>query len=220
MSSGRADKRAYDARRRRERAEAERGATKARVLEAAARLFVEQGYTRTTIGEIAREAGVAVQSVYNAAEGKADLLHMVVDRAVAGDDRPVLMQQRQIGVALAAETDPDRQVRMIADAICEVQERSRPVQIAYREAAAVDATIAASVAAAHLRRLETFTAFVRMLPRKRLRYSATRTAETMWAIGSTEVFLLMRNTLGWDPTRFRKWLGQTLVDQLLISGLE
>lgn len=217
MSSGGAAKRAYDARRRRERAEAERGATKSRVLEAAARLFVEQGYTRTTIGEIAREAGVAVQSVYNSAEGKADLLHMVVDRAVAGDDQPVLVQQRQIGTALAAESDPDRQVRMIADAICEIQERSRPVQIAYREAAAVDATIAASVAAAHLRRLETFSALVRTVPADRLRHSPQRTAETMWAIGSTEVFLLMRDTLGWDAARFRTWLGQTLVDQLLTS---
>jgi hypothetical protein len=109
---------------------------------------------------------------------------------------------------------------MIADAICAVQERSRSVQIAYREAAAVDATIAASVAAAHLRRLETFTAFARMLPRKRLRCSTKRTAETMWAIGSTEVFLMMRNTLGWDAAQFRKWLGQTLVDQLLTSSSE
>lgn len=218
MSSGKEGKRAYDARRRRERAEAERGETKARVLEAATRLFVEQGYTRTTIAQIARTAGVAVQSVYNAADGKAELLHLVVDRAVAGDDRPVLVHERPIGTAIASEPDPERQVRLIADAICEVQERSAPVQIAYREAAAVDATIAASVDAAHLRRLETFTVFAGMLPAERLRHPKDQTAETMWAIGSAEVFLLMRNTLGWDAARFRTWLRQTLVDQLLTSS--
>jgi AcrR family transcriptional regulator len=215
MSSGVGEKRAYDSRRRRERAEAERGETKTRVVEAAARLFVEQGYTRTTMGEIARAAGVAVQSVYNAAAGKADLLHLVVDRAVAGDGRPILVHDRPVGAAIAAESDPEQQVRMIADAICEVQERSAPIQLAYREAAAVDPTIAASVNAAHLRRLESFNAFIRMVPAERLRCSPERAAETMWAIGSSEVFLLMRNTLGWDAPKFRAWLGQTLVDQLL-----
>jgi AcrR family transcriptional regulator len=215
VSSGAAGKRAYDARRRRERAEVERGETKTRVVEAAARLFIEQGYTKTTMSEIARAAGVAVQSVYNAADGKADLLHLVVDRAVAGDGRPILVHDRPIGAAIAAETDPEQQVRLIADAICEIQERSAPVQFAYREAAAVDATIAASVNAAHMRRLESFNAFIRMVPADRLRYSPERTAETLWAIGSSEVFLLMRNTLGWEAPKFRAWLGQTLVDQLL-----
>jgi AcrR family transcriptional regulator len=218
MSTGGTEKRRYDARRRRERAEAERGETRSRVLEAAARLFADQGYTKTTVGEIALAAGAAVQSVYNVADGKAGLLHMVVDRAIAGDDLPLLVQDRPIVAAIAAEADPERQVRLIADAICEIQERSAPVQIAYREAAAVDSTIAASVTAAHLRRLETFGAFIGMLPAERLRRSPAQTTETMWAIGSTEVFLLMRNTLGWDAARFRTWLGQTLADQLLTTS--
>lgn len=217
MSSGTAEKRSYDSRRRRERAEIERGETKTRVVEAAARLFLEQGYTKTTMSEIARAAGVAVQSVYNAADGKADLLHLVVDRAVAGDDQPILVHDRPIGKAIAAEADPAQQVRLIADAICEIQERSGPIQFAYREAAAVDATIAASVTAAHLRRLESFTALIRLVRAEHLRHSPEQTAETMWAIGSSEVFLLMRNTLGWDAPKFRAWLEQTLVHQLLVD---
>jgi AcrR family transcriptional regulator len=218
MSRDGTEKRPYDARRRRERAEAERGETRSRILAAAARLFAEQGYTRTTVGEIALAAGAAVQSVYNVADGKAGLLHMVVDRAIAGDDLPVPVRDRPIVAAIAAEADPERQVRLIADAICDIQERSAPIQIAYREAAAVDATIAASVTAAHLRRMETFGALIRMLPAERLRGSPAQTTETMWAIGSTEVFLLMRDTLGWDATRFRAWLRRTLVDQLLTAS--
>lgn len=219
MSSGAEGKRAYDPRRRRERAEVERTATKTRVVEAAARLFVEQGYTKTTMGDIARAAGVAVQSVYNAADGKADLLHLVVDRAVAGDGRPVLVHDRPVAAAIAAEPDPAQQIRMIADTICEIQERSAPIQVAYREAAAVDPTIAASVNAAHMRRLESFNAFIQMVPADRLRHSPERSAQTMWVIGSSEVFQLMRNTLGWDAPEFRAWLGQTLVDQLLTDDV-
>src|SRR3954451_8997101 len=68
-------KRSYDATRRRERAEAERAATRRRVVDAAGQLFLTRGYVATTMTEIAREAGVALQSVYAAGQSKADLLH-------------------------------------------------------------------------------------------------------------------------------------------------
>jgi len=76
-------KRPYDARRRRERAEEERGATRRRVVEAARHLFLTRGYVATTVADIASEAGVALQSVYKAGQSKADLLHLVADIAVA-----------------------------------------------------------------------------------------------------------------------------------------
>ncbi|MDT4919818.1 MAG: hypothetical protein QOI15_720, partial [Pseudonocardiales bacterium] len=132
MSSATA-KRPYDARRRRARAEEERRATRGRVIEAATRLFVANGYTGTTMADIAREAGVAMQSVYTAGRSKADLLHAAVERAVAGDDADVLVHQRPVFAALAAEPDPARQVQLIADLICEIQQRSAPIQAAYRE---------------------------------------------------------------------------------------
>src|SRR6187431_35432 len=96
-------KRAYDATRRRERAEEERRATRRRVLDAAHRLFVANGYTETTMAGIAREAGVALQSVYKAGRSKAELLHMVVDRAVAGDDEAVMIADRAAFKAIAGQ---------------------------------------------------------------------------------------------------------------------
>src|SRR6195256_1281575 len=38
--------------------------TKRRILDAASRLFVERGYSSVTVEDIAREAGVAYQTVY------------------------------------------------------------------------------------------------------------------------------------------------------------
>jgi AcrR family transcriptional regulator len=209
-------KRTYDATRRRERAEEERGATRARVLEAAYELFVAHGYTETTIADIAREAGVAVQSVYKAGTSKAELLHAVVDRSVAGDDDDVLIADRPPFRAIAEESDPPQQVRMLADLICATQERSAPIQGAYRQAAAVDPTIASYLDAALRRRLETFTVVMEMIPAKHRRHPVPESAETAWAIGSSEVFLLLRKQQGWDADRFRRWLRATLVDVLLV----
>ena len=209
------ERRGYDARRRRERAEEERRRTRRRVLDAAARLFAARGYTATTIADIAREAGVAVQSVYKAGQSKAELLHAVVDLAVAGDDEDIMIAEF---AAIDDETDTRRQVHRFADLIASIQERSAPVQAAYRQAAAVDDAVAASLAASHRRRIETFTTVVGMIPRRHLRRPLRESAETAWAIASPEVFLLLRNQQGWDAARYRRWLRATLVEVLLIDA--
>src|SRR5262249_18350270 len=97
-------KRPYDARRRRQRAEQERRATRLRVIEAAHALFLDRGYVATTMADIAREAGVALQSVYKVGHSKADLLHEVRDLAVAGDDQQVMLLDRPEFTAIRAET--------------------------------------------------------------------------------------------------------------------
>jgi len=209
-------KRAYDSRRRRERAEDERRETRRRVIDAAHRLFVANGYVGTTMAQIAKEAGVAIQSVYKAGTSKADLLHVVVDVAVAGDDEELLMEQRQIVADIAKEPDPREQVRRIAALVTLVQDRSAPIQAAYRQAAATDDKVAAELRAAHLRRLETFAGIVGMIPSVALRYSPEATTDTVWAIGSSEVYLLFRDVRGWSSDQFREWLTTTLLDQILV----
>ncbi|MGO4255998.1 TetR/AcrR family transcriptional regulator [Marmoricola sp. RAF53] len=208
-------KRSYDATRRRERAESEREETRVKVVEAATRLFAEKGYTATTVSQIAQEAGVALQSVYKAAGSKAELMHQVVDVAVAGDTDDGLVQERPPFAAFMAETDPVAKVRLFAGMICDVQERLAPIQRAQSESAAVDATAATYWRNAHLLRRETFDFALRTLPPDRLRRSHEETTATAWAIGSTEVYTLMTTVLGYDRERVRAWLADTLVDALL-----
>jgi AcrR family transcriptional regulator len=217
MSSGMtsAQKRPYDGRRRRERAQEERSATRRRVVDAARELFLARGYVATTMADIAREAGVALQSVYSAGQSKADLLHLVTDVAVAGDDQEVMLVDRPEFVAVAAESDPVRQVQMLASLIAATLDRVAPVWIAYREAAAVDPKAASNLVAAHRRRRESFGVMIRMVPEHRLRHPPDRSADTMWAIGSVDVFLLLRTVLEWDAAQYTEWLSDTLVDQLV-----
>ena len=216
MSSG-TGRRAYDARRRRERAEDERRATRARVVAAATELFVSNGYSGTTLADIARAAGVAMQSVYSAGRSKADLLQAAVQRAVAGDDTEVLVHERPAYATLAAEPDPVRQMHLVADLICEVHQRSAPIQTAFRQAAAIEPAVAQSLAEEHTRRHETFGAIIRMLPADRLKHSPQECTDTAWAIASAEVFILLRTVRGWSWDEIREWLRRTLVDVLLAS---
>lgn len=209
--------RPYDATRRRERAEEERRATRRRVLEAARELFVTRGYVATTVADIAKEAGVALQSVYNAGQSKAALMHQVVDLAVAGDDQEVMLADRPRYTAIAEQTDVERQVETYAERIAETMQRLAPVWVAYREAAAVDPTGAANLEAAHRRRHETFAAMMARVDQDGLRLSFEEATDTAWAIGSIDVYLLLRSIRGWDHEQYAGWLRRTLVDLLVAA---
>lgn len=54
------------------------------MVEAAATVFPAHGYAGATISQIAAEAGVAVETVYRSAAGKAGLLEAAVVSALAG----------------------------------------------------------------------------------------------------------------------------------------
>ena len=211
-------KRAYDSSRRRERAEEERRATRRRVVAAAHQLFVDRGYVATTMADIASEAGVALQSVYKAGTSKAELLNMVVDHAVAGDDQHVHIAERPRFAAVAEEADPRQQVAMIAALITDTQERSAAVQRALRQAAAVDESAAATLSAQLERRRETIGRVVATIPADALRHPVEDSADTVAAIGSTEVYLLQRDVRGWDADRYQVWLTRSLIDLLLVPG--
>ena len=119
--------------------------------------------------------------------------------------------------ALAAEPNPVRQVHVLAELICQIQERSEPMQVAQREAAAADPSVADSLDAAHRLRLETFRAIIGMLPEAQLRSTPEASTDTMWAVASAEVFLLLRRVLGWSWDEIRSWLSGMLVDVLLVA---
>jgi len=69
-------------------------ATRRRIVDAAAALFVERGYGPTTIDAIAERAGVGRKTVFTAAGGKATLLKLAFDWTLAGDDEPVAIADR------------------------------------------------------------------------------------------------------------------------------
>lgn len=56
--------------------------TKELILQAALTCFSRRGYARTTIAEIAREAGVAVATVYTSVGGKPVLLEQLLDEGM------------------------------------------------------------------------------------------------------------------------------------------
>jgi AcrR family transcriptional regulator len=83
-------------------------ATQRRIVAAGHDLFVEQGYAPTTIDAIAARAGVSRKTVFTSVGGKAAVLKLAWDWALAGDDEPVPMADRPDVKRMFEEPDPAR----------------------------------------------------------------------------------------------------------------
>ena len=69
-------------------------ATRRRIVRAGGELYLERGYGPTTIDAIAARAEVSRKTVFTSVGGKAAVLKLAFDWALAGDDEPVAIADR------------------------------------------------------------------------------------------------------------------------------
>jgi AcrR family transcriptional regulator len=192
--------------------------TRARILKAARRLFVERGYGATTIEAIAREAGVAVQTVYAAFGSKRTILQRVMDRVIGGDDRPVGVLEREGPQRTRQEPDQRRQLRQMAHGIGQIMERAGPVFAVMRAAAAADPEIAALYRGIQEERRANMARVVGWVAANGPLGEGLGTdeaADIVWSLTSADVHHLLTADRGWTTERYERWLGEALIAALL-----
>ncbi len=81
-------------------------ATRRRIVDAGAELFVERGYVPTTIDDLAERAGVSRRTVFTSVGSKADILKLAFDWTLAGDDEPIAIADRPVVQQLMQADDP------------------------------------------------------------------------------------------------------------------
>src|SRR6266542_984742 len=96
------DKRRYESPRRR----AQAAETRRQILDAAQRLFEQQGYAATPVTAIAAEAGVALKTVYVAFETKSGVLRALWHLVLRGDEDAAPVAERAWYRAVLEEPDP------------------------------------------------------------------------------------------------------------------
>jgi AcrR family transcriptional regulator len=153
-------------------------------------------------------AGVAIDTVYASFGSKAALLAAAKDAAKGGDDQQIPMFDRPAYRGLG-EGAPEQRLTLAARLIAEVNERTAPLDAAWREAAASDPAIAAQLAEREAAR------------RDDLAFGLTRALDQppgesalmgLWAVTSPEVYAELPGA-GWDRATDEAWLARTL-DQL------
>lgn len=195
-------RRRYDSSLRASRAEE----TKATIVSAATALFTSKGWANTGMREVARDAGVAVETLYSHYSSKRKLLDAVVDQAVVGDDEPLAVAERPEFLAMGRGRRADR-LAAAASLLASVHERTAPFAKLVREAATTDEEVAGLLGATRERQRKDVTAGLELIVE---RPPSEDERDGAWAIVSPEVYLLLVEESGWSLDRYRRWLSETL----------
>jgi AcrR family transcriptional regulator len=201
-------RRGYDATRRRAAAQATRQA----IAAAARRLFLERGYTATTMAAIARAAGVSHETVYAAFGPKAALFRHLVETALSGTDEPVAPLERDYARQVLAETDPRCLFALYARAMRLTQERLAPLFDVLGAAARTEPELKAladELSARRVRVMRLLATHLAAIGGLRPGVSVDAAADLLWLLNASDVYLLLVRERGWSPDAFEQWLAET-----------
>ena len=185
---------------------------RAAVADAAARLFLDNGYAETTIAQVAAEAGVSSQLVYAAFGGKAGLLWAAVDRVAAGDDEPVLMRDRPESLAVAAIKNPRERMRAAAALVGALNARVGPLVMLLHRVAGSDPAVAELQAKLVAAQREDYLVIAeRLASGMRPDLGVEGVAEMARVMCGVQVWHGFVVEGGWTQERYVDWLGDALI---------
>lgn len=219
--TGQVKRRAYSgARRQREAAE-----RRARVLRVGLERFLADGYHGTSMARVAREAGVAVDTVY-ATIGRKPQLLLAVHDLILGDGatdehgQPVPALQRQYVAEVRAARTAEEKIGRYADALGRLLPRTAPLLDALREAGATDPECRAvweSLEARRADNMRLFVADLRSTGQLRADLDDDLAADLVWSMNAAPYFLSLARR-GRTPEQYAELVRQVWVRTLVEPG--
>lgn len=188
--------------------------TERRIVDAATRLFLADGYAATSLAAIARAAGVGARTVYVRFGTKANLFKRVVDVAIVGDDAPVDVLGRDWTRAAMAAPTRDERIAAWAAASRQVMERTGALFDAALRASAVEPEIADQFAQG---RAQTHSAqhvfWTRMVEDGLLDpgVDVDWLVDTTTVLAGADTYVLTTRMYDWGLDEYQSWLRTTLL---------
>ncbi len=190
-------------------------ATRTAILDAALALFLERGYVSTTMEAIADRANVSPKTVYASMRNRRGLLRAVLDRAIAGDEAPVAIADRPWVADLRASADPAERLAILAREGARILRRRVEIDAVLDQAALIDADAADLAAGVREERRIGQAALLRLALAPRDVDQAS--ADTLFAIGSPDLYRTLTVGRGWSHEAFEAWY-ISLVQRLFLEG--
>ena len=198
-------RRRYDVTRRRAAALETRRA----IANAARELFLERGYTATTVAAIASAAGVSHETVYATLGPKPAVFRHLIETALSGADEPIPPLERDYARQVLAERDPGQLIDIYARAMRLTQERLAVLFDVLGHAATTSPELAAYLSELIERRAH----YTRMIAEHLAEIGGLRedttvqtAADVLFALNSSEFFLLLARDRDWQSEQFERWL--------------
>ncbi|WP_067840383.1 TetR/AcrR family transcriptional regulator [Nocardia lijiangensis] len=192
--------------------DARKAETEQKIIDAATRLFIADGYAATSLAAVADAAKVGSRTVYLRFGSKAELLKRAIDVAIVGDTQHVDLAHRDW--YLRAGTAPTLHDRIAAYApgTRALMERVAPLIAVAVQAEASEPLIAQAAQAGRTATQDNIAGIWRRMHADGLLHPD---ADLDWIIatagplGQAETYILITRTLGWDPATYQQWLHDT-----------
>jgi AcrR family transcriptional regulator len=188
-------------------------ATNQRVLRAATALFTEYGFAGTTIRAVAAKAEVSVPTVETLFGTKARLLKATIDVAIAGDDEPVAMLDRDWAREATAATDVETLLSIVASVLAPAQGRSAGLVLSVFEGARSDRELERVAAQMSAQRATMATWIVGRLTAIGAldkEVSEDEAVDTVFALMEPALFDRLVHQRGWTHDRYERWVARSL----------
>lgn len=199
--------------------QAQAARTRGRIVVAARDLFLAQGYGRTTVAEIAQAAQVSVETVYGAFGNKAALLHKAWDVTVGGDDEDIVFHERPEVLAMRAEPDLAKRLRLHAAFATKTAERIAPFQLMVQSAAGADPAAAAMLEEMGRQRLAGMAVMAAEAAKTgQLAVTEEECRDVMWSTSDGMLWHRLVVERAWPTDRFVALMGDVWVQALVAEG--
>jgi AcrR family transcriptional regulator len=180
--------------------------TRDEILKAARRLFAERGYSRTSVRNIAEDAGVSAQTVYDSIGSKQALVARLND---------LIDSEAGIGAlagAAARSDDPERVAALSAAITRSMLENCGDIIHALVTGAAAEAELQKVLDEGHRRHVQGARTVVGLLRKMKAlggSVDARTAAESLAAVTDFRFALLLRESYGWSLDRIESWMAET-----------
>lgn len=187
--------------------------TRTRILEAARRLLVNGTYSSVTMEDIAKEAGVAYQTVYATFGTKLRLAQGLVDVGF-----PHVADALKLFDPLRQSNDPEAGLRTGARVSRLIYEMCADLLHFMRESG--DPDLLAHYREREEQRLRDMTQFglpamLKRSGRLRAGMSPSEAVAVIWALTGPDQYTQLVFQRGWSPSRYEEWLGDALISMLI-----
>jgi len=189
--------------------------TRRRMVAAASALFAERGFLGTTMDAIAKEAGVAVQTVYFTFNHKIAILLEAFDAAVLGPT-PMPPPLTEWYRAMVATPDPETALHILVENVAEISQRLWPL-MAVVHTVAGEPEVAAFATERERWRARGYREMAEILEKKRpfrAGVDLDRATDIMLVLESPRTYRALIDERGWSHRDYVEWVSEALYREL------
>ena len=182
--------------------------TRSWIISTARTLFIKNGFVATTVDCLARECGVAIQTIYNSVGNKTQILSMIIDQAASGERAPTSPLEF-LASDLEHAVTADDVAHVLSGWFAEVNARMAPINKVLIDAAAVDPAAAALQRTRDAQRFNRYMAVPGLLrDRGGLKHGQQDdevVAAFIWNTGHPQTYRFLITERGWSEDQYAHW---------------